>query len=188
MTQLLQKQVVIQNVEKNWRNTRNGGKNVYDLHASDGNRYSTWDENLGERLLVSRSEPATIYYTERQNGQYTNYDLQSVEFSQVPQAQLAMGQPMPTGNTSTAGYQGRIDAPPSDKDAFIARSTAIKAVPAWLAYMPTDKRTLRHGLMLAETLARFQLGTLDIPSNETATVQPNTSERPQFESDDEIPF
>lgn len=70
-------------------NTQRGQSVVYDISASDGRKYGTFDADLANKANSYAGQDVVLDYEERQKGQYTNYDLKGI--SQASGVQSAGG-------------------------------------------------------------------------------------------------
>lgn len=110
--------VQISEVESRSVNTSRGPSVVYNIKGGDGRSYSTFKADLGQKAAALRGQAATLGYTEKQNGKYTNYYLDSVE----PAGDTFVA---PAANGATSNH---VSAKPSDDRAEqINRSVAFKA-------------------------------------------------------------
>lgn len=51
---------------------------LYNVKASDGNTYTTFEAPLAQQAGQTNGAPVTLEYDQRPNGQYMNYDLKAV--------------------------------------------------------------------------------------------------------------
>lgn len=61
---------------------------AYDFKASDGRRYGTFNNpGLAQAATSTIGKPVVIEYTEKQSGDFTNYNLVSVKLDEAQQSQ-----------------------------------------------------------------------------------------------------
>lgn len=112
-----QTQVQVLQVEARNVNTKKGPGVIYDLKASDGRTYSTFDAALGQNALQLQGQVVTIDFDVRQNGNYTNYTLNGL----FPQGAIVPVNTNPPVSPSPAPAQNG-----SREDSIVAQS-AYKA-------------------------------------------------------------
>jgi hypothetical protein len=95
-----------------------GGNTRYVVRDSDGNEYTTFREQIGDKARQLEGKPARIKFHEQQRGEYKNVYLDSVE---------------PAGGQS-GGSQGR-DTDPEEA----AWRTAVDAAPWLVGSEPDDE-------------------------------------------------
>lgn len=89
--------------------------------AADGREYSTLKGDVASAAEALVGQLATVEYSERQNGQFTNYSLEGI--SAAPEG--ATASPVAAGNSQ----KGEFRTP-----AQIIRATAVEAVAASQAF------------------------------------------------------
>ena len=118
--------VQIEDVSSRQVSTRYGPKTVWNIKASDGRYYGTFDAELGQAAGRSRGQQVEIEYEYRQsqkNGNtYDNYDLKALRASTV------QGTTKDTGNVQESLTEAPVASQAySGKDSSIARAVALKA-------------------------------------------------------------
>lgn len=117
--------VTIEDVESKTIPTKYGQKTVWNVKASDGRRYGTFDAELGQLAGRLRGQAAVIEYRERQKGEYTNYDIEALRASEF---NPVAGESRDTPKAQEGVRQAPVASyGPSDKDSSIARAVALKA-------------------------------------------------------------
>ena len=125
--------VQIEDVSSRQVSTRYGPKTVWNIKASDGRYYGTWDAELGQAAGRSRGQQVEIEYEYRQsqkNGNtYDNYDLKALRASTVQGTTQDTGNAQEAPRTAPVASYGPSGNTKSyqDKDSSIARAVALKA-------------------------------------------------------------
>jgi hypothetical protein len=60
------------------RQSKNGQHTMYDVAFSDGNKYTTFDQAMATKAQQLVGQPVTARVEVKQNGRYTNYNLEDV--------------------------------------------------------------------------------------------------------------
>ena len=110
-------------------NVRGEAKRVFDIKASDGRKYGTFNRKLAEQAGTLKGQVVDIEYSVRVKGDYTNYSLEGLRASESATASTVAT----NTSSSSEGVSGALTAPqaPSttvtSKDEQIARAVALKA-------------------------------------------------------------
>lgn len=130
-------------------NTKRGPGTVFDVKASDGNTYTTFDAPTAQKAQASLGVGAvTLGYEQTQNGQYTNLNLKEVVGGDVigdvatplplaPAPVPALTQPVTINGTPVAIPVAPL-VDPSAKDAKITRLAAQKTAFAFASQLVRD--------------------------------------------------
>jgi hypothetical protein len=108
-----------------------GRNGWYDVKVESGRRYSTKKANLVAQARELKGQSARVGFTTSQNGEYTNYRLESVE----------------AASSGSGGSGGG-----GDRNRSIERQVAVKAAAEYAAAAGLSKDEL---VGLAEDLANF---------------------------------
>lgn len=146
--------VTIEDVSSRDVNTRNGTKTVYNIKASDGRYYGTFDENNGRKAGTLKGQSVRLEYSFRESHKdgktYQNYDLKGIEANAFapspdvpPSAQTVL---------NLVASQG-----PSDKDLSIARAVALKAAVETFATGALDLSSAENILAVSDTYVDWLL-------------------------------
>ena len=141
----------------------------YDIKA-DGKKFSTKKSNIAERAKEFHNRQATLEYTEKQNGQYTNYYLENV---------TAPGGGGPSGSSGT-GSRGM-----SPEDVLrVTRLSAVSSAATLLNGTSTDAETL---FKIADAIVAYAYRGRP-GSTTNAYSEPEPVQVPLSAADDDIPF
>jgi hypothetical protein len=109
--------VTLNDVESRDVQSRGETATVYSFKCSDGRKYTTFKRDIAVPGSQLRGRLVTIGYTEKQNGEFTNYYLNSIKLADT-------GIILP----ETPVFTAHPDSPTQEKkDVSIARAVALKA-------------------------------------------------------------
>jgi hypothetical protein len=149
-------------------------KPVFNIKASDGRYYGTFDEDLGKQAGLLRGQTVNIEYSVRESTKgdktYTNYDLKGLSASDVASV-----------STNTSSSPQAVSAAPvaaqtypsTSKDLQIARAVALKAAVETFA---TGALEISTGPEILQVADSFTDWLLNGPQQETANPTAFTPE------------
>jgi hypothetical protein len=154
-------EVTAQVLDVTGRKSKNGQHTMYDVALSDGNKYTTFDAGTANTAAALKGQVVTAHVEVKQNGKYTNYDLEAI----APQGQLAPA-PVAAGtavtvpvtptvsiaNGTTPTPDIPIAAASNGRTPEFARGAALNSA---IAFIATGAADTRDGEGSHELVARY---------------------------------
>lgn len=183
--------VQIEDVESRVVNTRNGQKTVYNISASDGRRYGTFNEDLGRKAGQLRGQSAVLDYSVRESHKdgktYTNYDLKDIRANQFAPQNPGIILPEQTEKILQQYTASPQITTQEDKNVSIARAVALKAA-VDLASGGVIEDPSKEGLILvSEYFTDWLLGKqFNVPLADVVTLNQTSDPGDTSDTTDEL--
>lgn len=147
-------------------NTKNGPGTIYEVSASDGNKYATFTAPLAQKANSMIGQTVALSFTTRQNGQYVNYSLQDIVDggaaapAAIPMEPAAAAIPVAAPAAPAPAPAAILVAGGGDKDARITRLSAAKTAFDYAASAGMDEQA---SFALAARIESFANGQPPAP-------------------------
>lgn len=149
--------VQLTGVETKSGSNARGTWTMYLFSASDGQKYQTFDKQLGPSLQSHiGGQNLRLLYEEKSNGEFINRVVTSFEVAPAGLAPSSGGPAVGGGQTQPTQTPPTTTASSSDeKDLRIHRQTAAKVGAQLLAYFPPEQQTLTTFNAVVDELVDF---------------------------------
>ena len=154
-------------------------KAVYNIKASDGRYYGTFDEDLGKQAGLLRGQTVNIEYGVRESTKgdkvYTNYDLKGLSASDVSNVSTNTSSPSEGVSVAPVASQGYVS---TSKDLQIARAVALKAAVETFATGALEISTAPEILQVADSFTDWLLNGSANPTSSGFTPETTAGSDP----------
>lgn len=103
-------------------NTRYGAKTKNVFTDQQGREFQVWKQDIAAQLLATMGQTVTVNFEAKQNGSFTNYDVQSVG---LPAGAVQQSAPPPQAAPAQTAPPPQQTVTQVDKDARITRAAAL---------------------------------------------------------------